>query len=297
MANRFLDTNFYKSPFVRSLKGSLKSLYGFIICDCDGAGIWNYDLQIAGMYIGFEVTDEEFEENFVKRGKAVKMGGGKYFFPDFIEHQYPSGLQLNNKAHSNFINTLKKYDLIDENLKPKIKAPLEAPSMPPQGATGNGLGNGNSNGKGLGNGNVPNDEGSGEEEIPNNFQSLNNGSLISQMAVFWKQKKPTYPEDEKKDKEALRYISNFICKQEGISYQPQDVSVSSKVMDAWTVIVNHLEQDDFYGNKSLNTIKNSLQSIIQDIHNGKSKSTSKNGKPVTADAVKEALDRRYPARQ
>lgn len=151
MANRFLDTNFYKSPFVRSLKGPLKSLYCFFICDCDGAGIWNYDLEAASMFTGFEITDVEFHQNFVSTGKAVDIGRAKYFFPDFIEHQYPGGLQSNNKAHKNFIITLKKFDLVDENLAVKKKpvkkelqssfqAPKKPPYMPPMSSNGNGNG-------------------------------------------------------------------------------------------------------------------------------------------------------------
>lgn len=134
MANRFLDTNYYKSRFVRSLKGPLKSLYSFIICDCDGAGIWNLDLEAASMYTGFQISQPEFEESFVCKGKAIDIGGGKYFFPDFIEHQYPGGLQGNNKAHKNFIITLKKFDLVDEKLavkKKPLQSPFKAPSKPP----------------------------------------------------------------------------------------------------------------------------------------------------------------------
>lgn len=132
MANRFIDTGFYKSPFVRSLKGSLKSLYSFIICDCNGAGIWVKDLPIASVFIGFQITDKEFEDGFVLPKKAVDLKDGKFFFPDFIEHQYPKGLGANNPAHVNFIIELKKYKLIDENLKVKSKGlirPLEGSNV------------------------------------------------------------------------------------------------------------------------------------------------------------------------
>jgi hypothetical protein len=150
MANRFLDTNYYKSPFVRGLEGPLKSLYSFIICDCDGAGIWNMDLQAAAMYTGFQVTPREFEENFTAKGKAINLGGSKFFFPDFIEHQYPAGLQANNKAHKNFISTLKKFGLLDEDLKVKVEregrgleASLKASHVMYRSSNGNGQGIGN----------------------------------------------------------------------------------------------------------------------------------------------------------
>lgn len=143
MANRFLDTNYYKSPFVRGLKGSLKSLYSFIICDCNGAGIWNLDLQAASLYTGFEITPEDFEIHFVNTGKAYPVGGSKYFFPDFIEHQYPNGLKANNPAHKNFISMLKKYNLLDQQLNIVLVGALKGLPSPIGLSNGNGNGNGN----------------------------------------------------------------------------------------------------------------------------------------------------------
>jgi hypothetical protein len=124
MANRFLNTSFFKSPFVRGLEGSLKTLYCFIICDCEPSGIWSKDLDIAGVYTGFKFTESQFYKSFVETGKAVDLGNGKYFFPDFIEHQYPKGLSEKNIAHNNIIPILLSLNLLDENLKP-LKRPFE----------------------------------------------------------------------------------------------------------------------------------------------------------------------------
>lgn len=140
MANRFIDTGFYKSPFVRGLQGSLKALYSFIICDCNGSGIWAKDLPIASEYIGFKITETDFDKYFVKTGKAIDLKNGKYFFPDFIQHQYPKGLSDKNIAHTNFILELKKYNVIDENLKP-LQRVVQDP-----------ISNGNSKGNGQGDG-------------------------------------------------------------------------------------------------------------------------------------------------
>lgn len=137
MAKRFIDTNFYKSPFIRGLKGSLKGLYSFIICDCDGSGIWVKDLEIASVYVGFQFSETQFNDSFIKTGKAIDLKDGKYFFPDFIEHQYPKGFSAKNPAQINFILTLKKYKLIDENLQ-IIKDPKETHKR----VLGNGIGNG-----------------------------------------------------------------------------------------------------------------------------------------------------------
>lgn len=159
MANRFLETNYFKSPFVRGLKGSLKGLYSFIICDCTPSGIWAMDMEAASMYIGFQVTQEEFEENFVKKNKAVSLGKGRYFFPDFIEHQYPKGLSDKNTAHIKVIPELKKYGLIDDKYN-LIKVKKNDPLKPLESPIGIG--------KGLGNGkNVFN-----TKPIPENFNGL-----------------------------------------------------------------------------------------------------------------------------
>ena len=126
MALRFIDTNYFKSPFVKSLKAPLKLLQNYIICDCSGAGIWTKDLEIAAIYIGEKITDEDFNI-FVTSGKALDLKNGKYFFPDFIEHQYPKGLSNTNPAHINVIVELKKYNLIDEylNIKKELASSLE----------------------------------------------------------------------------------------------------------------------------------------------------------------------------
>lgn len=120
MALRYIDTGFYKSPFVRSLKGPMKSLYNFIITDCSGAGIWVKDLEIASMFIGFQISDEDFNI-FIDKKKGFDLGNGKYFFPDFIEHQYPNGLSDKNPAQKNFISELRKYNLLSLDNQDKLK--------------------------------------------------------------------------------------------------------------------------------------------------------------------------------
>ena len=104
----------------------LKGLYLFIICDCDGSGIWAADFEIAGLYVGQKITVSQFNKSFVETGKAIDLKNGKYFFPDFIDHQYPSGLQSNNKAHNGFISELLKYQVIYETSEGIFK-PLPSP--------------------------------------------------------------------------------------------------------------------------------------------------------------------------
>ena len=136
MALRYLDTNFYKSPFIRGLKGSLKGLYTFIICDCTGAGIWAKDLQIASAYIGHEITEKDFEI-FVTSGKLIDLNNGKFFFHDFVQHQYPKGFSDKNPAQNNFIKELQSYGLLDDKLQIDLSK-YQVPSETLQRVTSNG---------------------------------------------------------------------------------------------------------------------------------------------------------------
>jgi hypothetical protein len=125
MALRNIDTNFFRSPKVRGLKASLKTLYLFIVCDCSGAGIWIKDLEVASMYTGNKITEPEFKE-FTKSVDCIDLGNGKLFFPGFIEHQYPKGLSPTNPALKNFIVELQKYNLLDSEYQ--IIKTLKRPS-------------------------------------------------------------------------------------------------------------------------------------------------------------------------
>lgn len=285
MASRFLDTNYYKSPFVRSLKGSLKSLYSFIICDCDGAGIWNLDLESASMFTGFKITFDEFYDHFILRGKAVDIGGGKYFFPDFIDHQYPSGLQANNKAHKNFISVLTKYGLIDSDQKIiKKEAPLKEPLKGSQVMSGNGQGLGN------GQGHVPNLE---ESEKP----LFNPSTLTGQMIQVWMEVFPSYTQDATHDLPALKNIADFIFKQAGIKNGYGNFDSEIKCLNTFQLLADQVNREPFWANKPLKSISHNIQEFYNKVKNpingtgSKSKSTS-NG--INDDVLKQKLAAKRP---
>lgn len=207
MAKRFIETGFFKSPFVRRLKAPLKTLYLFIICDCEGSGIWAKDLEIASFYIGYKVTEDDFLL-FVDAKKAVDLGNGKFFFPDFIEHQYPSGLQHENRAHKNFIEDLLKFNLLDDNLRPLID-----PSKGLLSPTGNGNGLGN----GLGNGNTSEEKKVFELTLPfNSPEFLEKWNLLK-----------SEPKWRKKTINALQLSLNKLAKYpEDVAIQMMDDAIS-----------------------------------------------------------------------
>ena len=123
MAKRFTDTNKYKKPFIRGLQGAYKLLWDYLYHDCDHAGVWIVDFEIAQIYIGSDmevyrdVAIDVFDDKII-----VFDDGTKWFIPSFIEFQYGE-LNTNNRAHKSVIDILSKHNLY--NLDKGLISPLE----------------------------------------------------------------------------------------------------------------------------------------------------------------------------
>jgi len=133
MAKRFTDSNKYKKAFFRSLRGPYKLLWDFLYHECDHAGIWNVDFQIAQIYLGQDMPVNPQEAlNFFNSDEVRVVPfdrGTKWFLPGFIEFQYGK-LNPANRAHSAAISILKKYSLEEKTKKitKLLGSPMEAPS-------------------------------------------------------------------------------------------------------------------------------------------------------------------------
>lgn len=118
MAKRFTDTDKYKKPFVRGLQGAYKLLWDYLYHDCNHAGIWIVDFDIAQIYLGNDMPVNnndalKYFNNGEKRIIEIE-GKTKWFIPGFIEFQY-GVLNPKNKAHNSVINILSKYNLYKNN--------------------------------------------------------------------------------------------------------------------------------------------------------------------------------------
>lgn len=116
MAKRFTDSEKYKKPFFRGLRGAYKLLWDYLYHDCDNAGIWIKDFEIAQLYLGpdMPVNEEEALKNFGQR-VIVFDDGRKWFMPGFIEFQYDctvDTLNPKNNAHLSVIKKLLKMGLM-----------------------------------------------------------------------------------------------------------------------------------------------------------------------------------------
>lgn len=122
MAKRFTDTDKWKKPYIRGLQGAYKLLWLYILDDCDHAGIWQVDLDVAALRIGEKLKLETALKNF--HGKIYAFDDdSKWFIPSFIEFQYGE-LNPENRAHNSVIKILTKYNL-DKDLTSPLQGATE----------------------------------------------------------------------------------------------------------------------------------------------------------------------------
>jgi len=109
MAKRYTDTNKWRKDFIRSLQVPYKLLWLYILDECDHAGIWHVELDVASLRIGYELDIIKAISAF---GNHIIIfdDGNKWFIPDFIDFQYGI-LNPQNRAHNSVLELLQKYKL------------------------------------------------------------------------------------------------------------------------------------------------------------------------------------------
>lgn len=109
MAKRFTDTEKYKKPFVRGLQGAYKLFWDYLYHDCNHAGIWHVDFEIAQIYLGKDMpVNKEDALKYFNQGKTRIISlddGKKWFIKSFIEFQY-GVLNPDNRVHKSAIDEL-----------------------------------------------------------------------------------------------------------------------------------------------------------------------------------------------
>lgn len=113
MAKRFTDTDKWKKGFIRNLPTKYKLLWLYILDDCNHAGVWETDFEVASIRIGSKISEKEAIKYFAPQIKIFDEGD-RWFIPKFIEFQYGE-LNANSRPHQAVIKLIEKYDLY--NLK------------------------------------------------------------------------------------------------------------------------------------------------------------------------------------
>jgi hypothetical protein len=120
MAKRFTDTDKWKKGWFKQLTPKQRLFWLYILDDCNAAGIWDVDLEVASIRVGDVV---EMDEAVEVLGKDVIWfdNNEKIFIPKFIEFQY-GALNENSRPHASVIKILEKYKLYG-NQTPEISEP------------------------------------------------------------------------------------------------------------------------------------------------------------------------------
>ena len=86
MAKRFTDSDKWKKKWFRKLKPEHKVFWEYLRDNCDNAGIWDIDFELAELLIGCELNEKEIRDVFSKQ--YIELTEDKWFLIDFVEWQY-----------------------------------------------------------------------------------------------------------------------------------------------------------------------------------------------------------------
>tara|TARA_R100000541_G_scaffold9480_1_gene17170 strand:- start:2525 stop:3190 length:666 start_codon:yes stop_codon:yes gene_type:complete len=124
MAKRFTDTDKWKKGFIRNLPAKYKLLWLYILDDCNHAGVWETDFEVASIRIGSKISEKDAAKVFASHIKIFDKGN-KWFVPKFIDFQYGT-LNENSRPHQAVIKLLDKYDVYNiEGISPVDVAGIE----------------------------------------------------------------------------------------------------------------------------------------------------------------------------
>ena len=104
------DTDKWKKRFVRELSPQHKLLWFYILDDCNHAGIWEVDIEVASIRVGYELVYDMLPQSFLDKIEIFD-NGDKWFIPDFIDFQYGE-LNPNSNVHKSVIQLLERYNLM-----------------------------------------------------------------------------------------------------------------------------------------------------------------------------------------
>jgi len=131
-----------------------------------------------------------------------------------------------------------------------------------------------------------------EVEVEININGTDSQLLVPQMLSAYKSVLPNYPDDKERDSRALLSIAKFLCQRGNLRGAPEHHVPA--IIQAWEQVSVVIAADAFYCQKSLSTISNHIQEIIQKaLHGDQSKPTPKaSAGKLDDEKLKEAIRRR-----
>jgi hypothetical protein len=112
MAKRFTDSEKWSDPWFRKLPQEYQRLWLYILDQCDAAGVWKVDIEMASFCLHDSVGVDQALKHFDSRVTPFQ-NGEKWFIPKFVLFQY-GALNESCNPHRHVIHLLKAYGLFDE---------------------------------------------------------------------------------------------------------------------------------------------------------------------------------------
>lgn len=117
---RFTATEKWKDPWFRQLPPDLKCFWLYLCDDCDNAGVWDPDKDLASFLVGATLDLGRALEAFKGRVNVLKCG--KWHLIKFVEFQQGGPLSTVNPAHKGITRLLERHGISFE------QSPYQAPT-------------------------------------------------------------------------------------------------------------------------------------------------------------------------
>jgi len=116
MSKRFTDTDKWKRPWFRNLPMEYRLLWLYLCDNCDQAGIWYVDLELASFMLGKTITEEKALQ-LLNKQIEVSADKTRWKIVDFVPFQY-GNLIPNNNLHKSVLR-LQELWAISGTLQPQ----------------------------------------------------------------------------------------------------------------------------------------------------------------------------------
>ena len=104
---RFTETGKWNDQWFRKLKPEMKLLWGWLLDNCDAAGVIEPDIELASFQIGYAMGIDRLSE---LGDRITEIGAGKYVIPKFVRFQYGT-LSKDCRAHGPVYASIEKNGL------------------------------------------------------------------------------------------------------------------------------------------------------------------------------------------
>ena len=112
MAKRFTDTMKWEEDWYLDLSLTQKLFWIYICDNCNHAGIFRPNKRLFEMLIGDKINLEKFLAHVNEdRLRISILANGRWYITGFIEFQYGSNLNANNRVHKTILKLLNDNDL------------------------------------------------------------------------------------------------------------------------------------------------------------------------------------------